>query len=52
VHFREAEGTKLRLPEIGQAEEGVAVLIQFGGEPDPLTERIEEFDHRHMVDVA
>lgn len=40
-HFSEAERAQLGLAEIGQAEKGVAVLIEFGGEPDAFTDRLK-----------
>src|SRR3546814_2940993 len=35
--------------QIGQAEQRIAILIKFGGEPRRRTERVEQFQHRHRV---
>ena len=52
LHFAEAPASKLWKPQIGKAEQDVTVAIQFGGKPDAATQRIEEFYHGDMVDIA
>ena len=51
-HFGEAEGAELGFAEIGQAEQGVAVLVKFGHEPDAFAERVEELHHGDVIGVA
>ncbi len=50
--FFEWKAAQFRIAEIGKAEQNVAVRIELDCEPDALTERIEEFDDRYVVDVA
>ena len=52
LHFAEAPASKLWKPQIGKAEQDVTVAIQFGGKPDAATQRIEEFYHGDVVDIA
>src|SRR5690606_22336194 len=52
LHFAKAPASKLWKPQIGKAEKGVTVAIQFGRKPDAATQRIEEFYHGDGVDIA
>jgi hypothetical protein len=40
------------LTEIGEAEQGVAVRVKLGREPDAFAERVEKLDDRNVIDVA
>src|SRR3546814_1834299 len=45
-HFRQAERSQFGLAEIGETEQGVAVLVEFGRQPGADAERLEEADDR------
>src|SRR3546814_1646597 len=51
-HFRQAERSQFGLAEIGETEQGVAVLVEFGRQPGADAERIEEADDGDMIAVA
>ncbi|MER8388779.1 hypothetical protein NKG60_05015 [Mesorhizobium sp. M1428] len=38
--------------EIGQPEQRIAILVEFGREPSASADRIEEADNRDMVSIA
>ena len=52
LHLREAERAELRLGEMGETEQRVAILIELAREPGADAERIEELHDRHMVEAA
>src|SRR3546814_8452821 len=51
-HFRQAERSQFGLAEIGETEQCVAVLVEFGRQPGADAERIEEADDGDMIAVA
>lgn len=51
-HFGEAKRAEFRLAEVGEAEQCVAIRVEFGGKPDAFAERVEEFDDRDVVVVT
>src|SRR5262249_50381812 len=52
LHLRKAEGTELGLAEIGETEQGIAVLVELGREPGADAERVEELYQGHVGEAA
>jgi hypothetical protein len=52
--FCKAAGAQLRTSEteIGKAEQRVAVRLHLGDEQGARADRIEEFHHGNMIDIA
>lgn len=50
--FLETERSKLRIAKVGETEASVVVRVELGREPGADADRIEEFDHRHMVEAT
>jgi hypothetical protein len=40
------------MAEVGEAEQGIAVLIELGREPGADAQWVEELHHRHMIETA